>query len=168
MKTKPTAAIAAGVALVAFTAAGCASTHPSHPAVSRPSSTAPASPPPAAAVPAAVVPSPDGTFQGSCDYSLGDSPATGTAQAIGDVDAVNTGNIGIVVKLTITWPQEGFAPLKLSKTVRVPQGGDVDMQFHRPLSGDQVDRLQSYQSGHGYDDGCTYRGEMTDTFGTAS
>ena len=120
-----------------------------------------ASPPPSPA----AVPSPDGTFQGSCDYTLGDSPATGTAAAVGDIDAKNTGNIGIVVKLTITWPQEGYAPLTMSKTVRIPSGGEQDPQFHRPLSYDQITRLQSYQAGHGYADGCTYHGEITGTFG---
>ena len=117
---------------------------------------------------AAASPQPDGTFQGACDYTLGDSPSTGTADAIGDIDATNTGNVGIVVKLTITWPQEGYSPIKQVKTVRIGYGGEKDVQFHRPLTGTELDRLQSYQLGHGGSgDGCTYHGEMTGTFGAA-
>jgi hypothetical protein len=130
--------------------------------------TAPASSQPAPTQPAAVVPSPDGTFQGSCNYDLGSDPAGGTATATGDIDATNTGNIGIVVRLTITWPQEGFSPLKMTRTIRLPKGGEQDVQFHRPLSYDQISRLQDYQTGHGFKDGCTYKGEMTSTFGQAS
>lgn len=130
-------------------------------------SSSPASTAPAATQPAVAVPSPHGTFQGSCDYTLGDSPSTGTAEAIGDINAVNDGNVGIVVKLTITWPQEGYAPLSQSETVRIGYGGQQDVQFHRPLTGTELDRLQSYQLGHTGESGCTYNGSMTDTFGTA-
>ncbi len=108
--------------------------------------------------PVAVTPSPDGTFQGSCNYDLGSDPANGTAQATGDIDAVNTGNIGITVRLTITWPQEGFSPLSMSKTIRLPRNGGQDVQFHRPLSYSQLSRLQDYQTGHDFKDGCTYGG----------
>lgn len=113
---------------------------------------------------AAPAPSPDGTFEGSCDYTLGSSPATGTAVAIGDIQADNTGNVGIKVHLTISWPQEGYGPLKLSKTIRLGYGQSQDVQFHLPLTGTQLDRLQSYQLSH-TDTGCKYNGEMTDTFG---
>jgi hypothetical protein len=132
-------------------------TSPGTPAVTAPATRAPV-----------ATPSPDGTFRGSCDYTLGDSPATGTAAAIGDIDATNTGNVGIVVRLTITWPQEGYPPLSMSKTVRLTYGGEQDTQFHRPLSYDEITRLQSYQTGHDYADGCTYHGVVTGTFGAVS
>lgn len=140
--------------------ASCSSTAP------RATATPAAAAPPVTTAPAPVAPRPDGTFTGSCDYTLGNDPADGTAQAIGDIDAANTGNVGITVKLTITWPQEGHSPLRMSKTVRIPRGGEQDVQFSRPLSYDQVSALQSYQTGHDYADGCTYNGNMTATFGS--
>lgn len=157
-------AVSTGVLLVGIVAAGIASgagNKQPGPVISSPATSVAV----ASQSPQAVQPSPDGTFTGSCSYELGDSPSTGTAQATGDIEAENTGNIGIFVKLTITWPQEGYAPLSLSKTVRLPQGGSRDVQFHMQLSGTQLDRLQNYQLGHSGDDGCTFNGSMTDTFG---
>jgi hypothetical protein len=119
---------------------------------------------PTQAAPAAT-PSPNGTFQGACSYTLGSDPANGTAVATGDINVTNTGNIGTVTRLTITWPQEGFAPLSMTKTVRVPAGKSDDVQFNRPMTSTEVDNLQNYQSGHS-DDGCTYHGDITATFGS--
>lgn len=153
------------LAALVLVLASCSSTAPR--ATATPAAAAPpVTTAPAATAPATVAPSPDGTFTGSCDYTLGSDPANGTAQAIGDIDAANTGNVGITVKLTITWPQEGHSPLRLSKTVRIPRGGEQDVQFSRPLSYDQISALQSYQTGHDYADGCTYNGSMTATFGS--
>lgn len=113
-------------------------------------------------------PDPSGTYTGSCDYTLGDSPATGTAIATGEVDVVNTGNIGTVVSVSITWPQEGFAPLAMHSTVKVPAGTTKPVSFHRPLSSEQVDNLQGWQLGHGAADGCTYNATITTTYGVTS
>ena len=121
-----------------------------------------------AAVPAAAAPSPDGTFTGACDYTLGSNPAGGTAVATGDIEAASTGNIGITVRLTITWPQQGYSPLSETKTARVPAGGSQDVQFNRPLTSDQLDNLQNWQIGHAGDTGCTYDGTITGTYGTVA
>lgn len=158
------AAIVAGVAVGVVANAGHKTVFPPSPPPHNYNT--PSSLPPTTAAPAAVVPSPDGTFQGSCSYDLGSDPVGGTAVATGDINAVNTGNIGIVTTLTITWPQEGYGPLKSSKTVKIPTGGQQDVQFHMSLTQDQLDRLQNYQLGHS-GDGCTYNGTMTDTFGQA-
>jgi hypothetical protein len=158
----PVTAVAAGGGVLLAVLAGCSSAGHSQ-AAAAPVTGAP---PSATAAPAPVAPSPDGTFTGSCDYTLGSDPANGTAQAVGDIDAANTGNVGITVTLTITWPQEGHSPLRLSKTVRIPRGGEQDVQFSRPLSYDQISALQSYQTGHDYADGCTYKGSVTATFGS--
>ena len=140
-------------------------------AVSTQSTSAPATQaasPAQSATPVAAVPSPDGTFTGACDYTLGNDPAGGTAVATGDITAANTGNIGMTVRLTITWPQQGYSPLRESKTVRVPAGGSQDVQFNMPLTYDQLSNLQNWQLGHAGDTGCTYNGTMTGTYGTAS
>ena len=124
---------------------------------------APSSPPPAAA----PAPNPQGTYSGSCNYLLGSSPATGTAVAVGEIDLTNTGNIGEVTKARITWPQEGFAPLRETRTVHVAAGTTKRVSFSMPLSSNQISALQAWQTGHNYADGCTYRATITGTYGTA-
>lgn len=140
------------------------------PSASTSAATAPKGQPaiPAASAPAAVA-HPSGTFQGNCDYTLGDNPAgsPSTAVATGDILVVNTGNIGTKDKLTITWPQEGFSPLSSTKTVKVAAGQQLDVQFNHPMTSDEVDNLQNYQTNH-TDTGCTYQGAMISTFGKAS
>ena len=136
---------------------GAAGSSASIPGISAPATTAP---------PAHPYPSPDGTYQGACDYTLGNDPANGTAVATGDIQTTNTGNIGIVIKLTLTWPQQGYSPLSETKTVSVPDGGSMDVQFNMQLTYDQLSNLQNWQSGH-TDTGCTYTGTITGTFGVA-
>lgn len=165
--------VTAGAALGIGIAIGGAGTPGKTAAVSTHSVTAAQStvaPTQAAATPAAPapVPSPNGTAQGACDYTLGNDPADGTAVATGDVDVTNTGNIGTVVKVSITWPQQGYSPLKMTKTVKIPTGGENDVQFHMPLTSTQLDNLQNWQSGHSGEDGCTYDATITDTYGAAT
>lgn len=153
--------------------AAAASGAGSHPARATPPPSRTAVAPVAATAPArhsspAATPSPDGTYQGACDYDLGDNPAGGTGAATGDIDTTNTGNIGIKIRLTITWPQEGYASLSQSKTVRLAPGHESDVMFHLPLSYDQLDRLQNWQADHDYKDGCTYAGKITGVFGAVS
>jgi hypothetical protein len=111
------------------------------------------------------VPSEDGTFTGSCDYELGSDPVGGTAQAIGEVDVANTGNVATVVAVRITWPQEGYPPLTMRQHVRVPVGASVPDRFHRPLSYTEITRLQSWQTNHAEADGCTYDGTILRHYG---
>ncbi|HMH91209.1 MAG TPA: hypothetical protein VK586_09010 [Streptosporangiaceae bacterium] len=119
---------------------------------------------------AAATPDPKGTYTGSCDYTLGDNPGgnPGTAVATGEVDVVNTGNIGTVDTVTITWPQEGYAPLAMHATVKIAAGATLPVPFHVPLTSAQVDNLQGYQLGHPGEDGCTYGATITDTYGVTS
>jgi hypothetical protein len=121
----------------------------------------------ASASPTPAEPSPNGTYQGSCNYTLGSDPVNGTAVATGDVQVTNTGNIGTITQVKITWPQQGYAPLAMSKTVRLAAGENQDVQFHMPLTSDQLDNLQNWQSGHSFQDGCTYNATITGTFGQA-
>lgn len=118
--------------------------------------------------PPAAVPNPDGTFSGSCDYELAtdiDNYDTHAGDLNGEVDVENTGNVGIVVKVTITWPQLGHTPIAMSKNVRVAYGQAKTVPFTKPVGSAVIERLQSWQEGHDYKDGCTYNGKMTDTFG---
>ncbi len=117
--------------------------------------------------PVAAAPDPKGTYQGSCDYTLGSDPVGGTAVAIGEVDLNNTGNIGTVDHVRITWPQEGYAPLVETRVVRNKAGNNLAVRFHRPINQDEIDRLQSWQTNHDYKDGCTYKVVITSTFGQA-
>lgn len=120
--------------------------------------------------PAPPAPSPDGTYVGACDYTLnsnwnGYGPA---ATATGDMEVHNTGNIGTVDRLRITWPQQGYNPLVMHRTIRLAAGASRDIQFHMPLSENQISNLQNWQSGHSYASGCTYRATMIATFGSVS
>ena len=133
-------------------------------ASSQPAQAAATSAPP---TPAPVTPSPNGTYQGSCNYTLGNNPAGGSAVATGDVQVTNTGNIGTVVRVKITWPQQGYAPLAMAKRIRLAAGGSQDVQFHMPLTYDQISNLQNWQTGHNYQDGCTYKATIMSTFGQA-
>ena len=151
------------VAAAGILAAGCGSViHSTSSATFGPSS-----PTSAAAAPVAA-PSPNGTYQGACDYTLGNDPVNGTAVATGDVQVKNTGNIGTYLHVQITWPQQGYAPLAMSKDVRLKAGASKDVQFHMPLTQDQLSNLQNWQTGHNYSDGCTYKSTITGTFGSAS
>jgi hypothetical protein len=115
-----------------------------------------------------AVPSPNGTYTGSCNYTLGSSPATGTAILVGEIDLTNTGNIGTIDAVAITWPQEGYAPLAMNRTVHSAAGGTTPVSFHMPVNESQISLLQSWQSGHNYSDGCTYKVTITGTYGAAA
>jgi len=152
--------IAFGILLAGLGALAGSPSHSTGTAVgsSSPAPAATTTPPPAS-------PDPKGTDTGSCDYQLGSDPVGGTAKAVGEIDVTNTGNVGIVVRTVITWPQEGFAPLLMHKRARVPVGGTVPVSFNRPLSYDQITALQSWQTGHNFADGCTYKVTIIDTYG---
>jgi len=114
-------------------------------------------------------PSPAGKYVGSCSYTLNSNFSSSTAAwATGDIEVTNTGNVGIVVSLKITWPQEGYNPLVMRKSgVRIGYGDDRDIQFHLPLNQNQITNLQNYQSGHNYASGCTYKVTILRSFGNA-
>lgn len=165
MKALITGTGLAMAALLTVTACGSAS-HPDSAAAATPRATAAASSVP---VPTpAPEPSPDGTFSGSCDYTLGNNPAGGSAEAVGEIDEQNTGNIGLELRVTISWPQEGFAPLTETKHIRLAAGASKAVRFHRPLSYTQISNLQNWQSGHNERDGCHYHSTETSTFGIAN
>jgi len=125
-------------------------------------------PPSAPAAAPAPAPSPDGNYTGSGDYTL--SPTVyGNNYLVGEVDLTNTGNIGTVIRVKFTWPQEGYPPIKAVKTVRVPYGASKTVRFHvsagNVSNSNVIDLLQSWQEGHNFKDGFTYKATIIDTFG---
>jgi hypothetical protein len=86
------------------------------------------------------------TASGSCSYDLGSDPVGGTAVATGDVEVTNTGNVATIDHVKITWPQEGYAPLAMTRDVRVKAGATKDVEFHMPLTSDELDNLQNWHA----------------------
>ena len=142
---------------------------PLHHAAQPASPAAATSSPPAA--PAPPTPNPQGTYQGSCNYTIASSPSQQDTLT-GEVDVTNTGNIGTVVRVRISWPQEGYAPIARHRTVRVRPGATKAVRFHVPVGNswdgsNVISNLQAWQTGHGLRDGCRYRGGIVNTFGQA-
>lgn len=174
-------ALAVGAVLVVGAGIGAATSSPAkhaakvatttaHRAMSSAPAVAPAAKTTAEAPPAAV-PDPAGTVTGSCAYELVfDNIEPGhdhMGDLNGEVDVANTGNIGTVVKVTITWPQLGHPAIKVVKSVKVAYGQTVTVPFTRPATTSVIDRLQSWQNSHDFKDGCTYDGSIVDTYGPA-
>ena len=115
----------------------------------------------------APTPSPNGTFTGSCDYTLS-SDIYGNDHLIGEIDLHNNGNIGTVVKVRITWPQEGYAPIEAKRTVKTKPGEHLAVRFHIavPSTGNVITQLQSWQEQHNFKKGCTYKATITSTYGS--
>jgi len=121
--------------------------------------------------PPAAIPDPAGTVTGTCAYELVFDNLEPGHDHMGDlnaeVDAENTGNVGIVLAVAVTYPQLGHTAISMRKNVRVPAGQTVTVPFTRPATTSEITRLQDWQSGHDYSDGCTYKGTITDTYGPA-
>jgi len=164
MKAIATAAL--GAALVITAAAGCG------PAAHTAKTDAGVTPAAAAStVPAtapAPVPSPDGTYSGSCDVSLSSS-LNGQDYLTADIRLKNTGNIGTITRATVRWGQQGFSPVKATKTVRLPAGHSKTVHLNYAATTEQISRFQDVQltemDSNG--DGCHYRATNTGTFGAA-
>jgi hypothetical protein len=156
-----------GIVLVALLGAACASQGSVTENRATGNTLAAPNPPPTPSTAPAPAPSPDGTYSGSCDYTLSNA-IYGNDHLTGEVDLKNTGNIGTVNRVRISWPQEGYAPIVAHKTVRVPAGGSKVVRFHVPVAsmGNVITNLQSWQERHNFRDGCHYRTTIIDTFGS--
>lgn len=132
-------------------------------------SAAPAAAPSSAPAPApSPVPSPDATGTGSCDVSLSSS-INGPNYLVSEVDVTNTGNVGAVIRVKVSWPQVGFAPIVKHKTVRVPfgQAAHVNLSVNaNNYSSDIIGNFQNYQLSHNGDP-CSYSLTIESTFGQA-
>jgi hypothetical protein len=76
-------------------------------------------------------------------------------------DLENTGNIGVVVRVTATWDQLGGAPVQMIKTVKVWPTAKRPVPFERVVSQDQLSRHQSAEGK------CNVTAKVVDTFGKA-
>ena len=112
----------------------------------------------------APAPSPNGTYSGSCDVSLSSS-ITGQNYLTGEIDVHNTGNIGTVNRVRISWPLQGFAPIVKSKTVRVRAGVTRRVEFRAAVDESQVGQFQDEQLSSNSGDPCHYHAVEINTFG---
>lgn len=121
--------------------------------------------------PPAPAPTPDpkgdittgGGFGAGCDVDLSSSlygPNFLTAQ----VNAHNTGNIGIINRIRVSWPLQGFAPIVAFKTVRIRPGHTRQVEFNVQVTESQVGNFQDAQLATNGDP-CHYRATITGTFG---
>lgn len=108
---------------------------------------------------------PDGTYESSCDYVLGDfseNPRTGY-RFVADVSMKNTGNIGLVNRVKATWYLSGGGKVVETKEVKVKAGRSKRVGITVPITNDQLDLHQSL----GYNtETCRVRVAMIDTFGS--
>ncbi len=166
MKVIVTAAL---IAAIAITAAACGPAHVKTSAVRQPVPALSTNPVSTYTAPAPA-PSPDGKYSGSCDVSLSSS-VYGQDYLTADIRLENTGNIGTITRATVRWGQQGFSPIKATKTVRLPAGRSKTVHFHYAATTGQISRFQDVQltemGGSGTGDGCRYRATNTGTFGSA-
>lgn len=119
-------------------------------------------PPPPEPEPAG--PEPDDEYIDSCDYLLGDDSEY-TARGyrfVAGTDIDNTGNVGIVVKVTAKWKQLGANPVTVTKTAKVKYGESKSVQITKPVGGPEIEAIQAVQDAGNY---CSVKGTIVDTFG---
>jgi hypothetical protein len=141
--------------------AGCSTYNSTHSAtVSR----SPKTPAPVASVAATSSPpsNPSGNVTGSCDVSLS-SQLYGQNYLTASVVATNTGNVGTVVRIKVFWPLQGFSPVTKARTVRTTPGSTVRVQFHAPVTEQQVSDFQNVQLAS-TGDPCRYKASITGTY----
>ena len=154
-------AIAAAASIAAL--AGCGSIAAHHTTTAARPAAATSSPPAAPSTPPPPAPNAQGTITGSCDVSLS-TALYGQNYLTAQVDVANTGNIGTRVRVRVTWPLQGFAPIVRVRTVRVRAGATRQAEFHVPVSEQQVSQFQDVQLA-ATGDPCRYRGTITSTWG---
>jgi hypothetical protein len=132
------------------------------------STSAPAVAATSAAPAPAPVPSPAGNISGSCDVSLS-SGIYGQNYLTASVTANNTGNIGTISRIKVSWPLQGFSPIVKVKHVRVAAGGSKQVQFRAPVNEQQVSQFQDEQlaASNGNSNVCSYHATIVSTYGTA-
>jgi hypothetical protein len=159
---KLAAAAAAATALAGLAACSAAAT--SHDvAAQTPTAAAAAA---TSAPPTAPAANPKGNVSANCDVSLSDS-MTGQDYLTASVTSNNTGNVGIVTRITVFWPLQGFPSIHRSKTVRTGFGQSREVQFRAPVSVSQVSAFQDEQLASNSGNPCHYRAVITSHYGAA-
>jgi hypothetical protein len=106
---------------------------------------------------------PQGQFTLNCDYELGDFGDSGDPNLgfrfIAGGDIRNTGNVGLVVRVTYRWKMLGQPTVKVSKNYRLSVDKTREIDFSMPVTGEQIDAHQSA------DGECSARAKYIDTFG---
>lgn len=100
---------------------------------------------------------PQGRYRVDCDYLLGDELDDYSFVASGALR--NTGNVGIVTRVTIEWDQIGTDPITHEETVAIPKGTSRDLQVEIPVTSDQIDRIQAGSGRY-----CDSKVKIIDTF----
>ncbi len=99
----------------------------------------------------------------TCSYDLGEVGASGfeNIRIIAGGELENTGNIGVVARVTFTWDMVGQADYKVRKTYRVKRGQTREVDY---AEGVGQDFITAHQAGS---QDCTARAKIVDTFGSA-
>lgn len=110
-----------------------------------------------------ALPEPDGKYELTCDYELGDFGESGVPDAgytfIGGDTIENTGNIGIKTEVTYKWRLLGRGSLVERQTYKLRPGREKDVDILVPVTDADIDAHQSA------DGDCKTSVEMVDTFG---
>lgn len=106
-------------------------------------------------------PEPDGQYNLTCDYLLGDFTEGTDAgfKFVAGGTVKNTGNIGIVARARARWQQLGSAPLLEERTLRVAVGRTKRVAITRLGTQSEID---AHQSANG---DCSTSVKIVDTFG---
>lgn len=107
-----------------------------------------------------AVPDPKGSYNLNCDYVLGDfSESAQGYRFVAGGRLRNTGNIGIVARVKVSWEQLGQPPVTSIKTVSIRRGHSKRVSFSLPATSDQIDLHQSA------DGNCSTKVKIIDQFG---
>jgi hypothetical protein len=110
--------------------------------------------------PAAPVPNANGSFTHNCAYVLGDfSESKSGLRFVADATLTNTGNIGILARVTASWAQAGTTSITDERIIRVPYHRSRTVHITRVARSDEID-LQQAAGGN-----CNVRVRITGTFG---
>lgn len=162
--TEAAGAVVAVIVLVALMSSRGTST------AGTPASTATAQAPLAApATTPSALPDPHASGTGTCGVLL--DPSLGSNDYLtAFVTVHNTGNVGEVVRVRVTWPQVGFADVVRHKSLRVPWHATRHVSLRVPTAALGYDAVGAFQDTPDYQHGndpCSYRLTLVSTFGTA-
>lgn len=125
----------------------------------------PISQPPASSTPA---PNPDAKYTHSCDLLLNSNyQSSVTGWLVGDASIHNTGNIGVVVRISATWQRAGEGPLRASKKLRLPYASRRAAHFKLPVDQNTVSSVQSSTGYQNATQWCGVKATLLSTFGAA-